>query len=72
MKNAKTFFVKTTTQKISEKEALKLYFDLLIPGIAVLEELKGKARGKRNNILNALKKINLESAFYWCLFKLLR
>ena len=70
MKNAKTFFVKTTTQKISEKEALKLYFDLLIPDIAVLEELKGKARGKRNNILNALKKIRI--SFYWCLFKLLQ
>ena len=61
MENAKKFLLKITTQKISEKEALKLYSDLIIPDIATLEESKGKAKDQRNNILNVLK--NLQSVF---------
>ena len=36
--------MKITTQKISEKEALKLYSDLIIPDIAVLEKSKSKSK----------------------------
>ena len=61
MENAKKFLLKITTQKISEKEALKLYSDLIIPDIVTLEESKGKAKDQRNNILNVLK--NLQSVF---------
>ena len=52
---------KKATPKISEKETIKLYSDLIIPDIAVLEESKGKAKDKRNNILNVLE--NLKPAF---------
>ena len=61
LKNAKEFLVKITTQKINEKETLKLYSDLITPGITVLEKTKVKGKDKRNNILNVLK--NLESVF---------
>ena len=44
-----------TTSKISEKEALKLYSDLIIPVIAALGKSKSKSKDKRNNILNVLK-----------------
>ena len=53
--------MKITSAKTSEKEALELYSDLIIPEIAALEKSKGKAKDKRNNILNVLK--NLESVF---------
>ena len=52
---------KKATPKISEKETIKLYSDLIIPDIAVLEESKGKAKDKRNNILNVLE--NLKPVF---------
>ena len=52
---------KKATPKISEKETIKLYSDLIIPDIAVLEESKAKAKDKRNNILNVLE--NLKSVF---------
>ena len=42
LKNAKKILVKITTQIISEKEALKMYSDLLIPSIAPSEESKGQ------------------------------
>ena len=61
MKNAKKVLVKITTAKISEKEALELYSELIISEIAALEKSKGKAKDKRNNILNVFK--NLESVF---------
>ena len=61
LENAKKFLVKIITQKISEKDALKLYSDLITPDITALEKSKGKGRDRRNNILNALK--NLESDF---------
>ena len=61
MKNAKRLSEKITTPKISEKETIKLYSDLIIPDIAVLEESKGKAKDKRNNILNVLE--NLKPVF---------
>ena len=48
----KKFLVKITTQKISEKEALELYFDLIAADITALEKSKGKAKDKRSNILN--------------------
>ena len=57
----KKFLVKITTQKISEKEALKLYSDLITPDITALEKSKSKGKDRRNNILNVLK--NLESVF---------
>ena len=53
--------VKITTSKLIEKEALKLYSDLIIPDIATLEKPKSKSKGRRNNILSVLK--NLESVF---------
>ena len=61
MKNPKKFLFKITIQKITEKKALKLYFDLIIPGTALLEKLKFKSKDKRNNILYVLK--NLEPVF---------
>ena len=68
LKNAKKFLVKITAAKISEKEALELYSDFIIPEIAALEKSKGKSKDKRNNILNAFKKFRI--SFYWCLYKL--
>ena len=59
--NAKKSLVKITTQKISEKEALKLYSDSITPEITELENAKGKSKNKRNNILNVLE--NFESVF---------
>ena len=61
MKNAKKVLVKITTQKISEKETLKLYSDLITPEITALEKTKGKGKDRTNNILNVLN--NLESVF---------
>ena len=61
MNNAKKLLVKITNQKISEKEALKLYFDLIPTDIAALKKKEGKGRDRRNNILNVLN--NLESVF---------
>ena len=61
LKNAKEFLLKITTQKINEKETLKLYSELITPGITVLEKTKVKGKDKRNNFLNVLK--NLESVF---------
>ena len=43
--------MKITTSKISEKEALKLHPDLIIPDIAALEKSKSKSKDRRNNIL---------------------
>ena len=59
--NAKKFLMRITTQKVSEKEALKLYSDLITPDITELENAKGKGKNNRNNILGVLK--NLESVF---------
>ena len=59
--NAKKFSVKITTQKISEKEALKLFSDLINPDIPALEKTKGKGKDRRNNIFNVLN--NVESVF---------
>ena len=61
LKNAKKILVIITIQKISEKEALKLYSDLINPDIHALEKVKGKGKDRRNNILNVLK--TLESVF---------
>ena len=55
LKNAKKFLVEITAQKISEKEALELHSDLVIPDIAALEKFKSKSKDRRNNILNVLK-----------------
>ena len=60
-KNAKKFLVKITTQKIIEKEALKLYSDLMDPDISALEKSARKSKDRRHNILNVLK--NLKSVF---------
>ena len=53
--------VKITTQKVSEKETLELYSDLIAPEITELEKSKAKAKDKKSNILNVLK--NLQSVF---------
>ena len=53
--------IKTTTQKISKEEALKLYSDLITRDITELENTKDKGKNKRNNILDVLK--NLGSVF---------
>ena len=53
--------MKITTQKLSEKEALKLYSDLIILDIATLEKSKSKSKKMRKNISNVQK--NLESVF---------
>ena len=53
--------MKITTQQISEKEALKLYSDLITLDITALEKTKGKGKDRTNNILNVL--INLQSTF---------
>ena len=66
LRNAKKFLVKITTQKISQKEALELYSDLIAPYTTELEKSKGKDKDKRSNILNVLK--NLQSVLagvYW-------
>ena len=36
LRNAKRILLETTTKKISEKEAFKMYSDLIIPDIAAL------------------------------------
>ena len=61
LKNAKKFLVKITTQKISKKEAKKLYSDLIIPDINKLKNTKSKGKERRKNILNVLE--NLKSVF---------
>ena len=61
MKNAKTFLLKITTQKINEKDALKLYSDLITLDITALEKSKSNGKDRRNNILNVLR--NLELVF---------
>ena len=53
--------MKITTEKISEKYALKLYSDLITSDIAALEKAKSRGKDRRNNILNVLK--NLKSVF---------
>ena len=53
--------MKITTKKLSEKEALKLYSDLIILDIATLEKSKSKSKKMRKNISNVQK--NLESVF---------
>ena len=52
LKNGKKFLVKITTQRISEKGALKLYSDLIIPDITELEKSKSKGKDRRYNILS--------------------
>ena len=51
--------MKTTASEISEKEAFKLYSDLIIPDTAALEKSNSKSKDRRINILNVLR--NLES-----------
>ena len=53
--------MKTTTKKISKKEARELYSDLITSDITELKIAKGKGKKKRCNILNVLK--NLKSVF---------
>ena len=61
MKNAKKFLVKITTQKLSEKEALKLHSDLKDLDITELEKSKRNGKDRRHTILSVLK--NLKSVF---------
>ena len=53
--------MKITTQETIEKEALKLYSDLMIPDITALNKSTSRCKNKKENILNVLK--NLESPF---------
>ena len=58
LKNAKTFLEKITTQKISENEASRLYFDLIISEIIKLQKLKGsRGKNRKKNILGVLEKL---------------
>ena len=50
--------MKKSISKISVKEALKLYSDLVIPDIAALEK-SSRSKGRKNNILNVLKNLEL-------------
>ena len=61
MKNAKKFWVKITTQKTCENEALKLCNNLITPDIVVLEKSTSRGNNRKENVLNLLK--NLESIF---------
>ena len=61
LKNAKKFLVKITTQKLSEKEALKLHSDLKDLDITELEKSKRNGKDRKHNILSVLK--NLKSVF---------
>ena len=57
MKNAKKFLEKIT-QKISEKEASRLYFDLIILDIIKLQKAKSsRHKNRRKNILGVLEKL---------------
>ena len=49
--------MKITTQKISKKDALKLYSNLITPNITELKNTKGKSKNKRNNIFNVLENL---------------
>ena len=53
--------MRITTQKISEKEALERYSDLIAPDITELENAKGKGKNERHKILEVLE--NLKSVF---------
>ena len=53
--------MKIISQQISEKDALKLYSDLITPDITALEKSKSKSKDRRHNILSVLK--NVESVF---------
>ena len=70
MRNAKKFLVRISTQKPSEKESHKLYFDVIAPDITRLKNAKGKSKNKRNKILEVLK--NLVSVFTGTLIALQR
>ena len=61
LNNAKVFLTRITTQKINEKDARDVYFNLIIPDIDELKNAKGKSINKKNNILNILE--NLEPVF---------
>ena len=61
LKNAKDFLEKIIIQKISEKDAKKLYSDLITSDVTKLKNAKVKGKNKRNNILNVLE--NVESIF---------
>ena len=55
------FLGQITTQKNSENEALKLYNNLIIPNIVMLEKPTSRYKNRKENILNVVK--NLESVF---------
>ena len=58
LKNAKTLLEKITTQKISENEASRLYFDLIISEIIKLQKVKGsRGENRKKNILGVLEKL---------------
>ena len=55
LKNAKKFLVKITTQKNNEKEALKLYSNLITPNITASEKSKSKGKDRRKNLFKLLR-----------------
>ena len=58
LENAKKFLEKITTQKISENEASRLYFDLIISEIIKLQKVKGsRGKNRKKNILGVLEKL---------------
>ena len=58
LKNSKKFLLAIDAQIISEKDAEKLYFNLITPDINKLTDVKSsRVKNRRNNILNVLKNL---------------
>ena len=55
MKNAKKGLGKNRCQKVSEKDAIKLYFDLITADITALGKSQNKGKYRTHNILIILK-----------------
>ena len=55
LKNAEKILVRITIQKISEKEACKLYPDLITPDVTELKKVQGKNKNKRQNFKDSRK-----------------
>ena len=58
LKNSKKFLLAIDAQIISEKDAEKLYFNVITPDINKLTDLKSsRVKNSRNNILNVFKNL---------------
>ena len=59
LKNAKTFLIKISTQKISEEDVERLHCDVIAPDIIELKNMIANCKKKREKIWNVLE--NLET-----------